>query len=76
MHLMRRIRLFLLLFLALMALLAGGAWFYHAQAPDQRQPAVSPLAGGGAQPAKIIVADDSSYAPFAFIDAENRPRGF
>ncbi len=75
MHLMRRIRLFLLLFLALMALLAGGAWFYHAQAPDQRQPAVSPLAGGGAQPAKIIVADDSSYAPFAFIDAENRPRG-
>ncbi len=32
-------------------------------------------ATGPARPAKITVADDSSYAPFAFLDAKGQPSG-
>jgi len=59
--------------LACLALLAGSVWIERAppkdQAPSDRV-TLRPV-----QPAKIIVVDDRSYPPFAFIDADGRPRG-
>jgi diguanylate cyclase (GGDEF)-like protein/PAS domain S-box-containing protein len=73
---MREIRGFYpLLLLALIALLVGGASVYRAQEFDPLRSDHRPLTDSNEKPAKIIVVDDSSYAPFAFIDAAGQPQG-
>ncbi len=58
--------------LAILALLACGLWFQSARQPNQQS---DNRLGTSYRPAKIIVADDRSYPPFAFIDTEGRVRG-
>ncbi|CDI01402.1 putative Diguanylate cyclase [Candidatus Competibacter denitrificans Run_A_D11] len=59
--------------LACLALLAGSAWLNSAQPKDPSSDNRSTIPPG--QPTKITVVDDRSYPPFAFLDAEGRPRG-
>ncbi len=42
---------------------------------NQQQTAASSLPSGSVNPTRIIVADDSSRAPFSFLNAEGRPAG-
>lgn len=56
-------------------LLVGGAGFCLGQESDRLRPTETSFASEGERPAKIIVADDSSYAPFSFFDTEGNPSG-
>ena len=41
----------------------------------KKPPVDSPVSAGIERPENITIVDDYSYAPFAFIDAEGKPRG-
>lgn len=70
----RSVRSFLLpALLVFLTLLTGSVWLDRAQPKDQASD--DRFTTPPAQPSKIIVADDRAYPPFAFIDADGRPRG-
>jgi two-component system, cell cycle sensor histidine kinase and response regulator CckA len=69
--------------IALLFLLAAFTILFYRQSlsddsisgKNQQKTAASSLHSGSVKPSRIIVADDSSHAPFSFLNTEGRPAG-